>query len=125
MTNKDNGPQDEADFISDDELDRLQQELHERVNEFAEQHDLPSDLVGMMLLQLATSNRMMEYVISAKKPSNLGLKQDLDRMQHEFGDIIRHCKRNADDFIASSKQALEQARAEIDAAPESPTRRKP
>jgi hypothetical protein len=126
MTNEDEGPEDEADLISDDELDRLHQELHQLVNEFGDRHDLPPELLGTILLHLAMSNRMMEYVFSAKKPSSLGLKQDLDRMQREFGDMIRHCKRTADEFLETTKKALEQARAEMDSEPESeqPTERK-
>jgi hypothetical protein len=106
---------DDADFEGDDDFDRMRDMLYARVSEFAEEHDLPVGALSPLLLDLGVSSRMMDYVLSVEKPSASGLKLDLDRMRRDVDDLVRSCKRNAEEFIDHSKDALREAQAELEA----------
>ena len=83
---------DHPDFDADD-FDELRNMLYAQVSEFAEEHDLPVGALSPLLL-------------------------DLDRMRRDIDDLVRDCKRNADEFIEHSKEALQEAQAELDAEAE-------
>ena len=106
---------DPDEFDGDDEFDRMQDMLSALVSDFAEQHDLPLGALSPLLLQLAVTTRMTDYVLSVAKPSSSGLKLDLDRLRRDIDELVRHSKRHADDFIAHSKDALQEAEAEREA----------
>jgi hypothetical protein len=57
-----------------------------------------------LLLRLALTTRMMNYASSVAKPSGGGL--DLDRFRRDIEDLIRELKKNADRFIAETKEAI-------------------
>jgi hypothetical protein len=101
--------------FDDDEFDELRNILYAQVSEFAEEHDLPVGALSPLLLDLGVTSRMMDYVLSVEKPSGSGLKLELDRMRRDIDDLVRDCKRNADEFIAHSKEALEEALKEAQA----------
>ena len=109
---------DEPDREAIDEFERLRELLHAHLSEFAEEHDLPNAALSALLLDLAVTARMMDYTLSVEKPSTSGLKLELDRMQREIADFVRDCKRHADEFIEHSKDAIAQARAELEAEEE-------
>jgi hypothetical protein len=52
---------------------------------------------------------MVDYALSVASPSTSGLKRELDRMGRDVEHFLRHCKRNADDFIAQSKDMIREA----------------
>ena len=105
---------DESDREAVDEFERMRELLHARISEFADEHDVPDGMLSALLLDLAVTARMMDYTLSMEKPSASGLKLELDRMQRDIADFLRDCKRNADEFIEHSKDAIAQARAELE-----------
>jgi hypothetical protein len=115
--------EDEQDDIDESALaadfDRMRDLLHERISEFAEEHDLPVGALSPLLLDLAVTSRMMDYVLSTAKPSAAGLKLDLDRMRRDVEDFVRDCKRNADEFIGHAKELVEEMQDELETGPES------
>jgi hypothetical protein len=108
-----------------EEFDRIRDMLHARISEFAEEHDLPVGALSPLLLDLAVTSRMMDYVLSVEKPSGGGLKRDLDRMQREVDHFVRDCKRHADEFVDHSKDVLHEAQAELEAEAGLEATRKP
>jgi hypothetical protein len=109
---------DEPDREAVDEFERMRELLHARISEFADEHDVPDGMLSALLLDLAVTARMMDYTLSVEKPSASGLKLELDRMQRDIADFLRDCKRHADEFIEHSKEAIAQARAELEAEEE-------
>jgi hypothetical protein len=105
----------DSDDPESEEFDRMRDMLHAHVSEFAEEHDLPVGALSPLLLDLAVTSRMMDYVLSVEKPSGSGLKLDLDRMQREVDHFVRDCKRHADEFVDHSKDMLQEAQAELEA----------
>jgi hypothetical protein len=103
----------------DGEFERLRDMLHAHISEFAEEHDLPDGELSPLLLDLAVTSRMTDYVMSVAKPSGSGLKLDLDRLGREIEDFVRDCKRHSDEFVAHSKDVLaEAAKDEMEAEAE-------
>jgi hypothetical protein len=97
-----------------DEFDRLGAQLFERISEFAEQEDVPDELLPLLLLRLSITTRMMAYATSVAKPSGSGLKLDLDRFRQDAEHLIRGMKKEADGFIAQAKEAIAAAEPEDD-----------
>src|ERR1700761_6974041 len=89
-----------------DEFDELSDLLFERVSEFADDEDVPDEMLPLLLLRLSLTTRMMAYATSVAKPSAGGLKLDLDRFREEADDLIREMKKDAEGFIARAKEAL-------------------
>jgi hypothetical protein len=110
---------DEETDVDDAELDaefnHMRDLLHERISDFAEEHDLPVGALSPLLLDLAVTSRMMDYVLSTAKPSAAGLKLDLDRMRRDVEDFIRDCKRSADEFIEHAKDVVAEMQEELEA----------
>jgi hypothetical protein len=105
-------PSEDDDLFGEDEdeavrdFDRLTDLLFERVAEFTEEEDVADDIVPLLLLRLSLTMRMMTYAVSVAKPSGSGLKLDLDRFRRDADDLIRDLKKNADRFIAQTKEAI-------------------
>jgi hypothetical protein len=108
-----------------EEFDRIRDMLHARISEFAEEHDLPVGALSPLLLDLAVTSRMTDYVLSVEKPSGSGLKLDLDRMRREVDHFVRDCKRHADEFVDHSKDVLQETQAELEAEAGLEATRKP
>jgi hypothetical protein len=112
--------QDDDDLFGEDadpgaeEFQRLNNILHERVVDFAEDEDVSDEVLPLMLLQLSLSLRMMNYIGSVAKPSAAGLKLDLDRYRRDAEDLIRLMKKDADEFIASAREEIAAAEQEDD-----------
>jgi|SoiMethySBSTD1v2_1073268.scaffolds.fasta_scaffold298445_3 hypothetical protein len=99
----------------DDEYERMRDLLHAQITDFADEHQVPIGALSPLLLDLAATTRMTDYAISVEKPSTSGLKLELDRMHRDVDDLVRQCKRGADEFIARVKDELRAADAEIEA----------
>jgi hypothetical protein len=95
-----------------EEFERLHDLLFEHVSEFADDEDVPDALLPPLLLRLSLTTRMMAYAMSVAKPSASGLKLDLDRFRHEIEELIREMKKEAEQFIALAKDAIEAAESE-------------
>jgi hypothetical protein len=109
---------DPDDSEADASFERMRDLLHAHISDFAEEHDLPIGALSPLLLDLAVTTRMTDYVLSVEKPSASGLKLDLDRAAREVQDFVRNCKRHAGEFIAHSREAIREAEAEGEAEPE-------
>jgi hypothetical protein len=97
---------DEDAQADDDEYTSMREALLDLVTDFADDRDLPIGALSPLLVDLAVSSRMLDYVLSMEKPSGSGLKLDLDRMRREVEDFLRDCKRHADEFVAHSKDQI-------------------
>jgi hypothetical protein len=97
-----------------DDFQRLSEALFQRVADFAEEEDVPDEVLSPLLLQLSLSMRMVAYTATAAKPSAGGLKLDLDRFVREVGDLIRETKKDADQIIAQAKESIAAAEAEAE-----------
>jgi hypothetical protein len=95
-----------------DEFDRLTQLLSQHVVKFAEDEDIPDEMLSPLLLRIALTSRMVGYLASTAKPSAGGLKLDLDRFRRDVEDVIRETKKDAEEFIAHAKASI--AAAELD-----------
>ena len=104
----DNGEEDDD---AEDEFGRHGQAVHELVQDYLDEHDIPGSAGCLLLLNAAISMRMIAYATEVEKPSAGGLKLDLDRFRREMDDVVRHAKRGAEEFIEASKAELEAARS--------------
>jgi hypothetical protein len=95
-----------------DEFDRLTQVLSQHLVKFADDEDVPDEMLAVLLLRIAITSRMVGYVATTAKPSAGGLKLDLDRFRRDIEDIIRETKKDAEAFIAHTKASI--AAAELD-----------
>jgi hypothetical protein len=97
-----------------DEFDRLTQLLSQHVVKFAEDEDIPDEMLSPLLLRIALTSRMVGYLASTAKPSAGGLKLDLDRFRRDVDDIIRETKKDAEEFIAHAKASIAAAALDED-----------
>jgi hypothetical protein len=95
---------DEGEAVS--EFERLIDLLFQHVSEFADDQEVPDELLPLLLLQLSMTTRMMAYTTSVAKPSASGLKLDLDRFRRDAEDLIREMKKEAERFVAQAKEAI-------------------
>lgn len=107
------GIEDLGDDASYASYEALSGALQKHVAEFADKHEVPFGMMALLLIDLGVGSRMIEYLVTTAKPSGSGLKLDLDRFRREFDDYIRDCKRDADDFVCRSKDALAEGLAEL------------
>jgi hypothetical protein len=101
---------DENENEAAEDFNRLTDILFERVTEFANDEEVADDIVPLLLLRLALTTRMMNYAASVAKPSGGGLKLDLDRFRRDIEDLVRESKKNADRFIAETREVIAAAR---------------
>jgi hypothetical protein len=88
---------------------RLSELLLGRVTEFADEEDVPDELLPPLLMHISVTLQMMAYVSSVAQPSGSGLKRDLDRFQRGIDDLIRGMKKEADRIVAEAKENMMQA----------------
>ena len=107
---------DHDDAFGDDEaaeeFDRLTHALFEHISHFADEEDVPDELLSQLLFRVSLTTRMMAYGTSVAKPSGGGLKLDLDRFRRETDDLIRLAKKEADHTVAEMREAIEAAAEE-------------
>ena len=89
-----------------DDFDRLSELLFRHVAAFADEEEVADGLLTPLLLRLAVTMRMMDYVAATAKPSGGGLKLDLERFGRDIADIIRERKKDADQFVAAAKESM-------------------
>jgi hypothetical protein len=89
-----------------DDFDHLTELLLQHVSDFAEEEDVPDEILSMLLLRLSLTIRMMTYALSVAKPSAGGLKLDLDRFRRDADELIRDMKKNADQLITQARETL-------------------
>ncbi len=111
---------DNNDLFDDDgeetlaEFDRLTQLLSEHIVKFADDEDISDEMLPALLFRIAMTSRMVGYVATTAKPSAGGLKLDLDRFRRDVEDVIRETKKDAEAFIAHTKEAIEAAEPDED-----------
>jgi len=98
----------------DEEFDELSRKFRQHINDFAEDHDLSFGTLAVLTMEMSLTARMLDYVTSVDKPSNAGLKLELDRYHREVEESVRMAKKGADEFLASTKEALAEARSTRD-----------
>jgi hypothetical protein len=105
-------PDDKDDLFSEDgdeevaDFDRLTDLLFQCVSKFADEEDVADDILPLLLLRLSATTRMMAYAVSVAKPSGGGLKLDLDRFRRDADELIREVKKDADRFIAQTRESM-------------------
>jgi hypothetical protein len=105
-------PDDKDDLFGEDgdeavaDFNRLTDLLFQRVSEFADEEEIPDDILPLLLLRLSATMRMMAYAVSVAKPSGGGLKLDLDRFRRDADELIREMKKDADRFIAQARESM-------------------
>jgi hypothetical protein len=97
-----------------DAIERLTDNLFQRVSEFAEEEDILDEVLSLMLLRLSLTLRMMTYATSVAKPSASGLRLDLDRFRADAEGMVRAAKKDADRFIATAREEIVTAEIEDD-----------
>jgi uncharacterized coiled-coil DUF342 family protein len=95
-----------------DELDQHGLALHELIQDYLDEHDLPDRMGSLILLSIGIRMRMIGYAMETEKPSESGLKTDLDRFKREIEECIRTAKKGAEEFIEEAKALREEAEAE-------------
>jgi hypothetical protein len=110
----DNNPSDEDAQETLDDFDRLTELLSQHVVQFADEEDIPDEMLVPLLLRIAVTLRMVGYVASTAKPSAGGLKLDLDRFRRDVDDIVRETKKDAEGFIARAKEEIAAAEPDED-----------
>ena len=101
-----------------DEFERHGLALHQLIQDYMDEHDLPDEMVALMLFNLAVRMRMVGYAVETDRPSASGLKLDLDRFRGEVDGCIRAAKKEADRFIAEAKMARAKAEDMADEEPD-------
>jgi len=126
MAGAEKSPFEGADELEDDRYEELRADLNARLQEFAEEHDLPDGVLAALLIDMALIARAMEYMSSVEKPSGSGLRLDLDRFHRDIDEVMRATKKSADALIAEAKQAMaeDEAAAEAEADTQVEDRRK-
>jgi hypothetical protein len=98
---------------AESEFERHGRAVHELVQDYLDEHEIPDSAGAVLLLNAALTLRMIGYATEVEKPSAGGLRLDLDRFRREIDDAVRRAKRGAEEFIETSKAELEAARREF------------
>lgn len=97
------------------DLESLQAELSDVLYDFAERNELAAADLAYLLLHEAVSHRALAYVLETEKPSEGGLKLDLDRFGRDFGEILRETKKEAREMLRTLVENLASDEADEDA----------
>ena len=95
--------------------ERLRVNLQKLVTDFADENEMSSGFLAMLLLDLGVSSHVVHYVTTVDKPSVGGLKLELDRLRREIDEMVRAFKKDAETILAATKQAMAEADLEFDA----------
>jgi hypothetical protein len=97
---------DDAEDAERQEYERLRNRLSVQIGQIADEEDISSAMLALLLIDLGVTHRMLDYVLSVEKPSASGLKLDLDRFRREIDEYMRGSKKSADEFVTRAKEAL-------------------
>ena len=89
-----------------DDLERLRAALSLALSEFADEHDVDEDTLSFCLLNSAVTIRSLAYVLMTEKPSEGGLKLELDRFGRAFNDLVRNAKKDAPRIVAELRKSI-------------------
>ncbi len=99
------------DEISDDEDERLYREdeaaLFDALDRVMEERDLSEHDLVPMLVAVAYHYRSVAYVADTAKPSETGLKLDLERLKKLIDEMHRGYRKSAAQVIAEISASLE------------------
>jgi hypothetical protein len=73
----------------------LRSALASALAEFADAQDVGEEMFSFLLLDAAVTQRTLAYAFSVAKPSESGLKLELDRFGRAFNDLLREAKKQA------------------------------
>jgi hypothetical protein len=97
-----------------DELDQHGLALHEMIQDYLDEHDLPDRMGSLMLLSIGIRMRMIGYAMETEQPSANGLKMDLDRFKREIEECIRTARKGAEEFIEEAMVLRSEMESEAD-----------
>lgn len=104
----------------DDEREALYREdqdaLFSALSEVIEERDLAPDEIVPLLLGAAYHYRSFAYVMTTAKPSESGLRADLDRLHKMVVDMHRGYRRDAGIIVRGLSAAIAQMESEKEAA---------
>ena len=106
-----------------EEMDQHGLELHQLIQDYLDEHDLPDEAGAILLVGICIRMRMVGYALETERPSASGLKMDLDRFGRDIEDCLRTAKKGAEEFIEEAKALKAEAEAELDAEDESDDKR--
>jgi hypothetical protein len=118
MSSRDDDFDDAESDAALEEFNRHGSAIHQLVQDYMDEHDLPEHMTSILLINLSVRMRMVGYALETEKPSASGLKLDLDRLRRETDDCIRAARKDADRFIAEAKVARAKAENEPDEEPD-------
>jgi hypothetical protein len=95
-------------------------ELMGLIGDFAEERNMDGRLLAGFLIEAALSVQASSYMVSVEKPSEAGMKLDLDRFRRVIDDIFRNAKKSAAPTLAALREQL--AKLEEDGATERGTK---
>ncbi len=93
----------------EEEFGELRSALAAALAEFADAHEVDEEMFSFLLLDAAVTQRTLAYAFSVAKPSENGLKLELDRFGRAFNDLLREAKKQ----VASTLPELRDLIAEI------------
>ena len=79
----------------DEDFEALRAALAETLADFADEQDIDESVLSVLLVDAAVAQRMLAYVLATEKPSEGGLKLDLDRFGRAINDLLRSAKKDA------------------------------
>jgi hypothetical protein len=88
--------------------------LHQLVQDYLDEHDLPDEAGVVILLGIGIRMRMVSYALESEEPSGAGLKRDLDHFQRDIEHCVQAAKEGAEEFIKEAMVLRDQADAEMD-----------
>ncbi len=97
-----------------EEMDRHGLALHQLIQDYLDEHDLPDDAGAIILLGIGIRMRMVSYALETEQPSASGMKMDLDRFQREIEDGVRTAKKGAEEFIKEAMVLRDEAEMDAD-----------
>jgi hypothetical protein len=98
----------------DEEFEELRSALAEALAAFADEQEIGEDVLSLLLIDAAVVQRALAYVLATDKPSEGGLKLDLDRFGRAFNDLLRGAKKNARPTLQHLTAAVAEALAAVE-----------
>jgi len=90
------------------EFDALRSALAAVLAEFGDEQGIGEDMLSFLLLDAAVTQRTLAYAFSVAKPSESGLKLELDRFGRAFNDLLRDAKKQAASTLPKLRDLIEE-----------------